>query len=337
MNGIINGNASSAPLNVKPTLQHQPVMLAEVLQYLNPKAGQVIADATFGGGGYSRAILNIPGTTVYGFDADPAAQPRARALAKEFEKEFDGQLGGDRLRFFHGFFDEIPQHLAQANLPTGRCLDGLVFDLGLSSFQLDDGQRGFSFSKDGPLDMRFAGAGLSAADVVNTYAEADLANIFYVYGEERFSRRIARKVVEQRQQAPLTTTRQLADLIAGCIGRPRGDGQREKIHPATRCFQALRIFVNDELRRLESALANALSLLRPLGRLVVVSFHSLEDRIVKQFLQKHHGAVLPNNTPATAWFDILTRKPIAPTAAEIADNPRARSAKLRAACLITPN
>ncbi|MBM3602822.1 MAG: 16S rRNA (cytosine(1402)-N(4))-methyltransferase RsmH [Alphaproteobacteria bacterium] len=315
------------------TLGHQPVMLAEVMRYLKPQAGGVMADATFGGGGYSRAILTVPGTTVYGFDADPAAQPRAQALAKEF----DGGQYGERLRFFHGFFDEIPQHLARANLPTSRCLDGLVFDLGLSSFQLDDGMRGFSFSKDGPLDMRFAGAGLSAADVVNTYAEADLANIFFVYGEERFSRRIARKVVERRQQQPLTTTRQLADLIAGCIARPKGESGGERIHPATRCFQALRIFVNDELRRLETALANALSLLRPLGRMVVVSFHSLEDRIVKQFLQQHHGAVLPNNTPAAAWFDILTRKPLNPSEVEIANNPRARSAKLRAACLITPN
>jgi 16S rRNA (cytosine1402-N4)-methyltransferase len=304
-----------------PTLGHTPVMLPEVLQYLAPQAGETILDTTFGGGGYSRGILAVPGTTVLACDADPAAFARATALQAE--------VGAQRLQYFQGFFDEMPEQLAAANF-AGRTLDGVVFDLGLSSFQLDDGACGFAFAQDGPLDMRFAKAGLSAEEVVNTYSEADLANIFYVYGDERFSRRIARKVVERRQQQHLTTTRQLAELIASTIGYLSKKGGGDKIHPATRCFQALRIFVNDELRRLERALAQSLQLLRPLGRLVVVSFHSLEDRIVKQFLLNHRSAL----TAGGACFETLTRKPVVPTEAEVAANPRARSAKLRAARLI---
>ena len=307
---------------VAPTAsRHLPVLLNEMLAALAIRPDGVYLDATFGGGGYSRAILAAGAGRLYGLDRDPGAVATGNRLAAE-RREF---------AMLEGRFGDMVADLAAAGVQR---LDGIVLDLGLSSVQLDDPSRGFSFAADGPLDMRMSRQGLSAAELVNEIDEATLATILYRYGEERAARRIARAIVERRRRAPLTRTRELAAVVAGAIGRHGG-----RIDPATRTFQALRIYLNEELDELERALAAAEGLLAPGGRLVTVAFHSLEDRLVKQFLAARSGDLPrpsrhlpePPGVPEAARFRPLFRHPVRPTAEEVRANPRARSARLRAA------
>lgn len=298
---------------------HFPVMLAEVVGALSPRAGGLYVDGTFGGGGYSRAILQSCDCKVLGIDRDPAAIQRGRALAAEFP---------GRLMLAHGTFSNLDAHLAEVGFEHAT---GVVLDLGVSSFQFDEPERGFSFRADGPLDMRMSGEGPSAADVVNTADEKTLASIIARYGEELRARSIARAIVRAR---PITRTLELAELIADVLG-PKARAQA--IHPATRTFQALRIYVNAELDELTAALTAAEKVLAPGGRLAVVSFHSLEDRIVKQFLRGQSDAAprASRHTPevriAPARFTLLHRNAVLPGEAEIAVNSRSRSARMRAA------
>jgi 16S rRNA (cytosine1402-N4)-methyltransferase len=296
---------------------HIPVLRDEVIEALAPRVGGVYLDATFGRGGYSRALLAKNGTQVIGLDRDEAAVAEGKKLAAE----------NPRFTMLKGAFGDLDHHLAEAKV-TG--VDGIAFDIGVSSPQLDEAERGFSFSKDGPLDMRMDQTqGKSAADLVNTLKESDLADLIYKYGEERQSRRIAKAIVENR---PLTRTTQLANAIRSVIRRKPND-----IDPATRTFQALRIAVNDELGELERGLAAAEKMLKPGGRLAVVSFHSLEDRIVKNFMRDAAGRVpapsrhLPDAAPQTVRLTLVGKQPITPGDAECARNPRARSARLRVA------
>jgi 16S rRNA (cytosine1402-N4)-methyltransferase len=298
---------------------HTPVLLDRVMHWLAPQSGGIYLDATFGAGGYSRAILNCEGTRVIAIDRDAdAIRPGARLVA-----EATGRLTLAENRFSQ-LADVAATHGAAA-------VDGVVMDIGVSSMQLDTAARGFSFRLDGPLDMRMGRHGPSAADVIARASEADLAKVIFTLGEERFSRQIARAVVKARADAPIATTKALADIVAGVVRIKPGD-----IHPATRTFQALRILVNEELDELLLALEGAEQILKPGGRLVVVSFHSLEDRIVKNFLGargkiaagSRHQPELKHAAPS---FRILTKRPEVAGAVETARNPRARSAKLRAA------
>jgi 16S rRNA (cytosine1402-N4)-methyltransferase len=303
-------------------MPHIPVLLAEMLATLAPRDGGIYLDATFGGGGYAAAILDRAACTLWAIDRDPDAIARGAALAARHP---------GRLHLLHGGFGDLLALLAGHGVQR---LDGVVFDLGVSSFQLDDPARGFSFRADGPLDMRMDRAGPTAADLVNTLAEAELADTLYRFGEERLSRRIARAIVAARAQAPIDSTARLAAVIRAVV-----PPDRSGIDPATRSFQALRIRVNDELGQIERALAQAAELLAPGGRLVVIAFHSLEDRIAKRFLTDIAGrAPAPSrHDPATllgrpaARFRLLTARPVRPGAPETAANPRARSARLRAA------
>lgn len=301
---------------------HTPVMLAEVLQYLQPKSGEIYVDCTFGAGGYSKAILASSNCILYAIDQDPEVVKIANQLKTD---------SGSRFRFIPGNFAELDSLMSSQNINK---VDGIVLDLGVSSMQLDSPERGFSFMHDGRLDMRMSQTGSDAYNVINSTAEEELANIIYNYGNERKSRRIAKKIVEQRRVAPIETTAQLADLIRSVVRRGA-----DKIDPATRTFQAIRIFVNDELASLHSVLAASERLLANNGRLIVVSFHSLEDSIVKEFISerakpKQGGSRhLPFVTtekfqPKFKW---LTNKVAEPTSAETKANPRSRSAKLRAA------
>lgn len=299
--------------------RHLPVLRDEVLQALAPKPSEIFLDATFGAGGYSRALLEAVDTRVLAIDRDPTAIAGGQALVAAFQ---------GRLTLVQGVFSDL-EAIARARDITR--FDGIVFDIGVSSMQLDEAGRGFSFRLDGPLDMRMSGEGASAADLVNMADEAYLADILFHFGEERFARRIARAIVADRAEKPFTTTLQLADMIARVAPAKPG-----AIHPATRSFQALRIAVNDELGELVRALSAAERLLSEGGRLVVVTFHSLEDRIVKQFFanRSDHGRaqsrLLPGEVaPAPASFSIPGKQPIGPSEAEMARNPRARSAKLR--------
>jgi 16S rRNA (cytosine1402-N4)-methyltransferase len=313
--------AEGAP---RGTERHIPVLLPQVLQALSPCDGKHFIDGTFGAGGYSQAILTAaPGARVLGIDRDPAALAAGNALAAQFAGRFD---------FIQGRFGELDRLAAAAGFAPA---DGVVLDIGVSSMQLDDPARGFSFQGDGPLDMRMSSDGPSAADVVNTATEAHLADILFHLGEERSARGIARAIVARRQQRPLTRTSELAELAARVLGRDRIAGR----HAATRTFQALRIYVNDELGELARGLSAAERVLAPGSRLVVVSFHSLEDRLVKRFFkdradaEEHGSRHLPPQTgtrPAPS-FRFLNHRPVSPTDKEIAANPRARSAKLRAA------
>jgi 16S rRNA (cytosine1402-N4)-methyltransferase len=299
---------------------HVPVMLAEVLASLMPQEGATYLDATFGGGGYARAILEAaPGCTVFAIDRDPDAIARGAALAQRF---------AGRLHLIEGRFGDMLSLLRDRGIAS---LDGVVMDLGVSSFQLDQAERGFSFRADGPLDMRMEKSGPSAAELVNSLPERDLADIIFRFGEERFARRIARAIVARRTEAPFTTTADLAALVRRAVPRdPSG------IDGATRSFQALRIAVNDELGEVERGIAAAMELLAPGGRLVVVAFHSLEDRIVKQAMAAAAGrggasrhdpaALFGRRKPA---FHLLTPRARRPQEAECSANPRARSARLR--------
>lgn len=301
---------------------HVPVMLREALAFLAPKHGGVYLDATFGGGGYTRAILEAAQCTVFAIDRDPDAIARGAALIARFP---------GRLTLIEGRFGDLVDLLAAHGVAS---LDGAVFDFGLSSFQLDDPARGFSFRAEGPLDMRMGRSGRTAADLVNTLDEAELAALIRDYGEERHARRIARAIVRARAEAPITSTARLAEIVRAVVPRA-ADG----IDPATRSFQALRIAVNEELDEIARGLAGAIDLLSPGGRIVAVSFHSLEDRIVKRLFADAAGrGPSPSRhdprgllSPAHRRLRLLTTKPVVPRADEIAANPRARSARLRAA------
>ena len=296
-----------------------PVLLDEVIAALSPLDGAVIVDATFGAGGYTRRLLDA-GANVHAFDRDPAAI----AVAQGWDEV---AASPPRLVLHPRRFSEMVDALSAAGVAR---VDGLVMDIGVSSMQLDQAERGFAFSLDGPLDMRMAQEGESAADFLNSAAESDIADVLYSYGEERQSRRVARAIVAAR---PLETTGQLAQVVRKALGYHPGAPK----DPATRSFQAIRIHINAELDELTSGLNAAETLLRPGGKLAVVSFHSLEDRIVKQFLRDASGAVanasrhVPQSAPAFAPTFIAVGKAVRPSAAELTRNPRARSATLRAA------
>ena len=300
--------------------RHVPVLLAEVRAALDAARGGVFVDATFGAGGYTRAILDShPENRVVAIDRDPDAIEAGAALVA---------AAAGRLALVPGRFGDLDGIVHAQGLAA---VDGVVLDIGVSSMQLDEAGRGFSFRADGPLDMRMEREGPSAADLVNSRSEAELADIFYHFGEERRARAVARAIIERRRRAPVETTRELADLVASLIRQEPGG-----IHPATRVFQALRIAVNDELGELVRALHAAERVLRPGGRLVVVTFHSLEDRIAKQFFAGRSGRAgggsrhLPGAASVPPTFVPVTRGPVGPGEAEIRANPRARSAKLRA-------
>ncbi|CAN5444991.1 16S rRNA (cytosine(1402)-N(4))-methyltransferase RsmH [soil metagenome] len=299
---------------------HAPVLLAEVLEALSPQPGDVMIDATFGAGGYTRAIL-ATGAQVIGLDRDPTVQPHADAVANDFPGKFT---------LVRTPFSGLADAFAETGQPR---LNGAVFDIGVSSMQLDQAERGFSFMRDGPLDMRMSSDGESAADIVNGYDHGPLAHLIKLYGEERQSGRIATAILRRRIVQPFTRTLDLADVIEKTLGGRRG----APTHPATRTFQALRIAVNDELGELEAGLAAAEATLAPGGRLAVVTFHSLEDRIVKSFFTERSGNAPGGSRHAPVAIE--TRKPSFTLMfkgareagdAECAVNPRARSAKLRA-------
>ncbi|MBL3559856.1 16S rRNA (cytosine(1402)-N(4))-methyltransferase RsmH [Rhodovulum sulfidophilum] len=295
---------------------HIPVLLRPLLEAVAPVSGLWL-DGTFGAGGYSRGLLEAGADRVIGVDRDPSVADLAASWAAGW---------GDRLHLVEGVFSELDRH---AEAP----LDGVVLDLGVSSMQLDQAERGFSFAKDGPLDMRMGAEGPSAADLVASASDTALADILFHYGEERASRRIARAIVKARAIAPIVTTAQLAEVVARCLP-PHRPGQT---HPATRSFQAIRIAVNDELGELVRGLEAAERALKPGGKLAVVTFHSLEDRIVKRYLQVRSGQAAggsryaPEARPDPARFELVTRRAVAPDPVELEANPRARSAKLRVA------
>ncbi|HEY8334759.1 MAG TPA: 16S rRNA (cytosine(1402)-N(4))-methyltransferase RsmH [Tardiphaga sp.] len=302
-----------------PAPRHIPVLGREAVDLLAPREGGVYVDATFGAGGYSRLILATPGTRVIGIDRDRTAIAGGFDLVDQSE----GRLSLVEDRF---------SHLAEVCAGQGEPLvDGVVMDVGVSSMQIDQAKRGFSFRFSGPLDMRMGHDGPTAADVVAKASEADLANIIYIFGEERHSRAVAKAIVAARKEAPISTTDELVAVVSKVVWAKPGE-----IHPATRTFQALRIFVNEELDELHLALAAAERVLKPGGRLAVVSFHSLEDRIVKNFLNERSktgggSRHLPEIGQSSPRFQLLTKRPIVAGGEEVSANPRARSAKLRAA------
>ncbi|HXX09323.1 MAG TPA: 16S rRNA (cytosine(1402)-N(4))-methyltransferase RsmH [Pseudolabrys sp.] len=298
---------------------HVPVLGRPAIDFLKVRDGGIYLDGTFGAGGYTRAVLAAAACKVIGIDRDQ----RAIALGADLVEQANGRLILTEDRF---------SNLAAIAREAGYdAVDGVVLDLGVSSMQLDTAGRGFSFRLDGPLDMRMGVEGASAADVINAAGERDLADIIFTLGEERQSRAVARAIVKSRTDARIETTRALADIVASVVRSRPGD-----IHPATRTFQALRIFVNDELDELAEALVGAEQILKPGGRLVVVSFHSLEDRIVKTFLAdrgktKGGSRHAPEVAQSVPTFHVLTKRPVVADDDEVTRNPRARSAKLRAA------
>lgn len=303
--------------------RHIPVMLPDVLDALQPRPHETYIDGTFGAGGYTRAILETADCRVVAFDRDPTAIAGGAALVEEF---------APRLTLLHRPFGEMAEAIQEIGV---EAVDGVVLDIGVSSMQIDQAERGFSFQSDGPLDMRMSCEGPSAADIVNGFEEEQIADIIYDYGEERRSRAIARAIVKARAIAPLTRTKELADLVLRVFHGRKEDGR----HPATRTFQGLRIFVNNELGELERALSAAEKILRPGGRIVLVTFHSLEDRIVKRFLAERSGKMdqgsryLPqkNVQVSPPSFRLVNSRPLTPQKGELDVNPRARSARLRAA------
>lgn len=301
--------------------RHKPVMLAEMIESIVPRDGGTYIDATFGDGGYARAILEAADCSVWAIDRDPDAVARAKVLASAYP---------DRFKILHGRFGDMISLLQAENISR---TNGIVLDLGVSSIQFDEAERGFSFRFDADLDMRMSRRGATAADVVNNLDEPALARLIKELGEERFARRVARAIVEARGQAPITRTLQLADIVRRVVPRAR-DG----IDPATRTFMALRVHVNDELGELDRALHAAETLLGEGGRLVVVAFNSLEDGRVKRFLRqrsRRSSGVSRHQPepeqPRAPSFRLVRRRPLAPGEAEIKDNPRARSARLRVA------
>jgi 16S rRNA (cytosine1402-N4)-methyltransferase len=311
-----------APLDHDMPGGHQPVMLREVLAALNPRGGGIYVDGTFGAGGYARALLEAADCTVWGIDRDPDAIAAGKTLAERH---------AGRLHLVAGRFGEMA---ALLNARGVAASDGVALDIGVSSMQLDRAERGFSFRQDGPLDMRMERRGESAADLVNGRSEQELADIIFTFGEERRARAVARAIVAARREAPVAGTLRLAEIVRKAVG-----GRAAGIDPATRTFQALRIYVNDELGELDRGLIAAETLLRPGGRLAVVTFHSLEDRRVKSFLRRRSGRVpqqsrhrpqRPEPLPEPS-FRLLPADGTTPSAQDVRDNPRARSARLRAA------
>lgn len=305
---------------------HYPVLLHEAVDALAPRSGGRYLDGTFGGGGHTAALLaaTTPDGRVLALDADPAAIARGEVVRTEF---------GGRLTLQQGNFAALADFATSIGFAP---LDGILLDLGLSSFQLADAERGFSFASDGPLDMRFGpGATETAAAIINGRDEAELADLIFRYGEERWARRIARAIVRERERAPIETTGTLAAIVSRAVASS-GAG-RERIHPATRTFQALRIAANSELAVLEEALTGALTVLAPGGRLAIIAFHSLEDRIVKLFMRREATeCICPPQLPVCvcdhhATLRLVTRKGIRPSEVEVAENPRSRSAILRVA------
>jgi 16S rRNA (cytosine1402-N4)-methyltransferase len=297
--------------------RHIPVLGRRAVEWLGVRDGGLYVDATFGAGGYTQAILAIPGARVIGIDRDQSAIARGSSLVEQARGRLD--LVEDRFSNLEAIVGSTP------------AIDGIVFDIGVSSMQIDDAARGFSFRLDGPLDMRMGNDGPSAADIIARASERELGLIIAILGEERHARAVARAIVKARGERAISTTRALAEIVARVVY-----SRDSAIHPATRTFQALRIFVNDELGELARLLAAAERVLKPSGRLVVVAFHSLEDRIVKTFLTERSRAPAgsrhrPEVVAAAPSFAVLTRRPETPDEAEIAANPRARSAKLRAA------
>ena len=300
--------------------RHVPVLIEEALRFLAPAAGGTFVDGTFGAGGYTRAILNA-GASVIAIDRDPTAITAAADLKR---------LAGDRLTLVEGRFSDLD---AIAGAHGHERVDGVVLDVGVSSMQLDTAERGFSFRSDGPLDMRMGPEGPTAADVINGMERGALARVIAVLGEEKKARLVAAAIDRARSAKPISTTHDLAEVVQKAIGR----GGADRIHPATRTFQALRIFVNRELEELAEALAASERILGEGGRLVVVSFHSLEDRIAKRFLADRSAKKAggsrhqPEAAVAPPTFELLTRTAVSPDEQEIRLNPRARSARLRAA------
>ena len=310
--GAVSGAAGGS-------VRHRPVLLREVLSSLSPKDGGIYLDGTFGAGGHTRAILEAANCRVIGLDRDQTAIAHGADLVAAMR----GRLVLSQDRF---------SNLDQAARNLGfDALDGVLLDLGVSSMQIDEAERGFSFRRDGPLDMRMGGEGPNAADIVNEWPEAELAHVFATLGEERRARAVARAIVQTRAAGPIRRTGELADIIRRVVhGRP------DEIDPATRSFQGLRLLVNEELQEVAAALHAAERILKPGGRLAVISFHSLEDRIVKTFLTARGNAPspsrhLPDTEKAEPTFRLMSKKPIAPSAEEVRENPRARSAKLRVA------
>lgn len=311
-------DADGASVFVGGPMSHIPVMLNEVVAALFPASGDVIIDGTFGAGGYSTALME-KGATILGIDQDPNAVASGQALVERYR---------DQLELVHGRFSDLE---SIANDREITSVDGVVLDIGVSSMQLDQAERGFSFQKDGPLDMRMSQRGLSAADVVNFADHSTLTRILGILGEERHAPRISRAIINARDNVHFSNTLQLSNLIEKTIGRKPGD----KIHPATRSFQGLRIFVNQELEELAKALFAAERIIKPGGHLVVVSFHSLEDRIVKRFFADRTGKAsgsrhLPQAISKDASFSQEKRGAILASKSETQANPRSRSAKLRA-------
>jgi 16S rRNA (cytosine1402-N4)-methyltransferase len=310
-------------MSTPETFNHASVMPDEVVELLDPRSGEIYLDGTLGGGGHARGILerSAPDGRLIGLDRDPEALAAAREILAPF---------GERAQLFRANYAQAAEVLATAGI---KAVDGILLDLGVSSWQLDTPERGFSFRDDGPLDMRMGPDGETAADVLANSDEAELKRIFREYGEERWPGRIARRIVNTRQQEPLLRTHQLAELVRDAV--PKGHVP-SRIHPATRVFQALRIYVNDELGALETFLGQMLDLVRPGGRVVVISFHSLEDRLVKRAFRKEaQGCQCPPRMPVCICHqqpraEMLTRKGLRPTDLEVANNPRARSATVRA-------
>lgn len=305
--------------------RHISVLYEEVIQYLEPRSGGVYVDGTLGGGGHARGILecSAPDGILLGFDRDQEALAAAGLRLSAY---------GNRVRLFHENYSRLPDVLAREGI---EFVDGMVLDVGVSSHQLDKAERGFSFQQDAPLDMRMDGsAGKTAADLVNTLSEKEIENILWGFGEERWARRIASMIVAAREVEPISTTSRLVDIVKGAIPRARWES---RLHPATRTFQALRIAVNEELESLERGLVAGIESLKKGGRIVVISFHSLEDRIVKNvFNEFARGCICPKSVPRCVCGKIpvvrkLTGKPVVAGPEEIAANPRSRSAKLRAA------
>jgi len=303
------------------TNRHIPVLFDAMLEHLSPQDDEIFVDGTFGAGGYSRGILEQANCKVIGIDQDPNAVREARPLLREF---------GPRLELVEGAYSEMDQHLSRLGFEQ---VDGVVLDIGVSSMQLDQAERGFSFRLNGPLDMRMSQAGPTAADLVNGLAEEEIATILWRFGQERKSRQIARAIVDRRAREAFCETSDLAQLIEKVVPKK----PKDKIHSATRSFQALRIYLNDELGELLRGLNGATKLLKPGGRLVVVSFHSLEDKIVKAFLRVSSGRVpnrsrhLPDlNEEIAPSFQIINQKGVKARDEEVRVNPRARSAVLRA-------
>jgi len=303
---------------MKNNIPHIPVMLDEVLENLIPKSGEIYLDCTFGAGGYTKAILKSADCKVIGIDRDESVQKYADKIKEEF---------GNRFYFLNGKFGEADKLIKQVNIDK---VDAVIMDLGVSSMQLDEAKRGFSFTKEADLDMRMSGEGVSAYDIVNGYTEKDLADIIYKLGDEQKSRQIAKKIVEERKKQKIKTTTQLANIVRSCFSG------RGKIDNATKTFQAIRIFINDELNELKKILELSKKILKKGGRLIVVTFHSLEDKIVKDFLRKESGYFARKKNKYAKEkqdfeFLLKIKKPIKPSEKEIKFNIRSRSAKLRVA------